>query len=266
MVYSVFQIQAGQLLFDSSNLEKAVTTFLSGYEALLESNGGKLPRQLSVAPSILSIPGLGVTMICGIIWNGPACDESQLWIERVASLAPMLTMPGPPQPLTLSTDPATQIDLQTSMLPKEVSGRTETVSLQRFSPNVIATLATLATKLPTSSVGGLLMHILRADSPSISQDVPVSVCPYREPQIVVEILGVALDQDTAAPAAAWAEGARRDLSGLEDALKQTYLPMTSPDVLDLHAVYKDKLAELKALKQRYDPHGVFANAIPNLVG
>lgn len=233
---------------------------------MLESNGGKLPSQLSILPCILAIPGLGVALTCGIVWNGAACDESRLWISRIASLAPILAQSSEPNALAPETSPALLLEMQTSRIPKEVAGRTETISARRFSPAVIAAVAKQATKIPSTSVGGgLVMHILRSDSPSLSQDVPASVCAYRQPQVVIEILGIAADEAAASSATAWAKGAQQELSGLEDAMKQTYLPVTPPEAVDLEAIYRDKLAELILLKEQHDPLGVFTHTLPSVV-
>ncbi|KAH6976378.1 hypothetical protein BKA56DRAFT_589542 [Ilyonectria sp. MPI-CAGE-AT-0026] len=261
--YPLQDVRAGMLMFDSSNLFEAVKTFFTNYAELFGA-GKEIPSQLYAMPFIFAVPGLGITLCCCVIWNGVATEESRAWVDSVAKLAPL--MPGTPEPqVAVSTTKAVDFARHiTAMLPPQITGRTQSASLTHLSPAVIASLANVAAKMPASSNGGINMHVMRQDSPSCSESVPESVCPYREPHVMVEILGVGPDEESAQKSADWSMASRNELMGLEDATKRTYIAVTSPECLDLEGVYGDKLQDLKRLKKIYDPNGVFKNTIPRL--
>ncbi|KAF7553861.1 hypothetical protein G7Z17_g3323 [Cylindrodendrum hubeiense] len=263
--YPLQDVQAGMLMFDSTDLSKAVTTFLTNYEKLF-GEGKNVPSQIYPMPFIFAVPGLGITLCCCVIWNGTATDESRAWVDDVGKLAPL--MPGTPEPQTaITTMKALDFSRQlTAMLPPQMlGGRPQSASLTRLTPSAIAGLANVAANMPKSSTGGINMHVVREDCPSCSDNVPDSVCPYREAHIMIELLGVGPDEEIGKEAAEWSMAARNELMGLEEATKKTYIAVTSPECLDVESVYGEKLAELKKLKKEYDPHGFFKNALPRLV-
>ncbi|KAH7129779.1 hypothetical protein B0J13DRAFT_678855 [Dactylonectria estremocensis] len=263
--YPLQDVQAGMLMFDSSDLSTAVTTFFTNYQKLFDSTK-KIPSQLYAMPFIFAVPAVGITLCCCIVWNGTATDESRAWIEDIGKLAPLV--PGMPEPqVSIATMRALDFSQHlTAMLPPQIlGGRPQSASLTRLSPGAISSLANVAAKMPKSSNGGINMHIIREDCPSCLDDVPDSVCPYREPHIMLELLGVGPDEETGKEAAEWSMAARNELMGLEEATKKVYIAVTSPECSDWEDVFGDKLEQLRELKKEYDPNGVFKNAIPRLI-
>ncbi|KAH7161847.1 hypothetical protein EDB81DRAFT_683928 [Dactylonectria macrodidyma] len=263
--YPLQDVQAGMLMYESTNLSKSVTTFFTNYQKLFDG-GKKIPSQLYAMPFIFAVPAVGITLCCCIVWNGTATNESRAWIDDVGKLAPL--MPGLPEP-QVAIAKMRALDFSqhlTAMLPPQIlGGRPQSASLTHLSPSVISSLANVAATMPKSSNGGINMHIIRADCPSCLDDVPDSVCPYREPHIMLELLGVGPDEETGKEAAQWSMAARNELMGLEEATKKTYIAVTSPECSDWEGVFGEKLGELKELKKEYDPNGVFKNAIPRLL-
>lgn len=264
-IYPLTEIQAGMLIHDSSDMRKAITTFYTGLGELLASNNGKLHNKLAVLPGVIPIPGVGPASGAIIVWNGPKDDESKQWIQRIAGLAPL--MPGLPDADT-AIAPATAYDFVahiTSMLPSTVVGSCHTSSADTFSPDVVAKLAESAATIPTAGfIGGLNMHIVRAECPSLSADVPDSVLPYRRPHIMFELLGFGADPESAKPIAQWALDARNALTDTKENVEATYVALTSPEFLDLPKIYGPQWAELNKIKAEVDPANVFKHSVPSL--
>lgn len=263
-VYPLVEIQSGMLIHDSSNIRKAIATFFTNFAALLDTHQGKFPNKLGLIPGVFVIPGLGPISGVIIVWNGPVDDESKAWISRIASLAPL--MPGTPDvdtAIATTTAHGFAAYLNT-MLPATVTGRCHSVTVSSYTPEVVANLAESAAKIPAGFTGGLNMHVLRADSPSCSGDIPDSVLPYRKPHIMLEILGFGHDEDSSKQAAQWALETRDLLFKNKDATRGTYLPLTAPEFLDLEETYGHNLVELKKIKAEVDANGVFKHTVPAL--
>ncbi|KAJ3482051.1 hypothetical protein NLG97_g7670 [Lecanicillium saksenae] len=177
-------------------------------------------------------------------------------------------MPGTPEPLAaIST--MTSYDfvafLDTVVL-KKAMGRCHTLSVTAFTPDVVDGLAEAAETCPSEGLmGGIYMHIVRADNPSCSAEVPDSVLPYRRPHMMLELLGFGKDPEAGEITAQWALNTRNRLADCKETVENTYLPLTAPEFLDLNKVYGDNLAALKEIKADVDPDNVFKHSVPNLV-
>ena len=253
------------MMMDPTDLKKTVTTFLTNYDAMLSDKASPIPRECYIMPLVSIVPNLGRVLICGFVWNGCANNESRAWIDRAAALAPI--MPGSPEP-HVAIQPTTVQGFSAMIqgfLAPETQGRLQSANLHRLSATSVSIIADAAEAIPLDSVAAALnIHTLRADSPSCSGDVPNSVCPYREPHIMIELIGVGVDAESGVKASEWAVKYRDELVRGGDASEKTYAALTDPRVADVRKMYGDKLDELIELKQRYDPGWVFANAVPKL--
>lgn len=263
-IYPANEIQAGMLIHDVTDKRAAVTSFYTGLANLTEE--GQLPRKLTVLPAaVIELPGLGQVSAVMLVWNGPADDECRDWVGRVAGLAPL--MPGTPAPLE-AIAPTTFYDfiafLNTVLISKAM-GVCYSVSATGFTPEIVAELADTAVTCPAEVFGGVYFHIVRADNPSCSADVPDSVLPYRTPHAMVELLGFGKDAEAGKVAAQWALDTRNRFVGLKDVMRGTYLPLTAPEFFDAESVYGDKLPVLKQIKAEVDPDNVFKHSVPKLV-
>ncbi|KAK2592434.1 hypothetical protein QQS21_009850 [Conoideocrella luteorostrata] len=262
-VYPLQKIQAGLAMYDSSDIEQGITTFFTNFDALTSNH--KIPSQLSLMPFTAPFPGMGVTVACAFVWNGPASEESAMWVDRVAALAPVAVGPPGPKEAIRETTPFQWITMLTTFIPPEVTGRMQTASITKFSPDLVSALAKSSARMPKGGFTSLNFHLLRSDSPSCSNDVPESVLPYREPHIFVEIMGFAGEGCSAADAAAWSLDTRNAIMQVDGSSNKTYLALTALEFVDLHAIYGEKLEVLKELKRKYDPNGVFRNTLPRLL-
>lgn len=259
------QIQAGVLIYDSSDLPKTISTFFTNHRAL-QAKHAAFPQQLCIAPLLQELGPIGMALACLIVWNGPRTPKVAEWINSVAALAPLL--PGTPEPYALvnTTTAKAFVDYATSLIPPEVTGTTHAVSITEYTPEVVDVLTKHVAKIKNGLVGGFNIHTLRPESPSVLSDVPDSVVPYRKPQIIFEILGFGADEVSAAPSVAWATELRNLLIRTDAALPASYLALTAPEFVDLDKIYGDaRLAELMAIKGEYDPNNVFRYTVPRLV-
>lgn len=225
-----------------------------------------MPTELCLMPFYLIDPQYGPTMAADFIWTGPVTNEYHTWLELVASLAPLMRGELPPWDSMRKTSSKEFVDLYTQGLPRTVHGNTQAVSITHYSPQVVSILAEMAAALPKGSSGGFNTHTIRRESPAC---LPVrsnfSVAPYRRPQVIFEILGFGAEEQSAAQCMAWAREFRDRLSKTDAALPASYLALSAPDFVDLEKIYHSgRLAELKQLKEEYDPEGVFKHTLPRL--
>ncbi|KAJ4250940.1 hypothetical protein NW762_011590 [Fusarium torreyae] len=255
-------VQAGRFLYESSDIKATVSKFFTAYNDLL--NKYKLPSELYLLPSVWLYPDVGLALTCGFVWNGPSSKTSRLWVERAATLAPLASNIPDVHSTIINTSALGFAAMVKDMVPDKVLGRCQTADVSILSSEVVTELADISSEIPRNSSGGFIVHTLRADSPSCGPNAPDSVLPYRKPHIMFEILGLGDNEVSAAEAALWSLNARNRLAVLPHANAQTYLPLTAPEFVNLAAIFGDNLAELKKLKQEYDPNGVFKHTLPKL--
>ncbi|KAJ9419151.1 hypothetical protein QL093DRAFT_2355846 [Fusarium oxysporum] len=81
-VYPIDKILSSTIIYESSNLEAALTSYTQHYEGLLSTQ--MLPICLQLQPAIMQMPGQGV--VFGIIanWHGKNKEEGRFWIKNIA--------------------------------------------------------------------------------------------------------------------------------------------------------------------------------------
>src|SRR6478609_4697590 len=73
------------IVYDSSDLTAALTSYTQHYEKLLES--GKLPVHLQLQPMIAQMPGQPVSLMVIATWHGDDKSEGRSWIKNIAGAA-----------------------------------------------------------------------------------------------------------------------------------------------------------------------------------
>lgn len=119
-------------MYESSDIRETTTTFFTNYAKLLATHD-HIPKEFHLMPSVFMIPGMGLTFMSSFIWNGAASDVSREWLDNVGKLAPL--MPNTPKPTdaVITTTPHGFSRVMTDMLPKQVVGRANSVSVSQIS-------------------------------------------------------------------------------------------------------------------------------------
>jgi FAD/FMN-containing dehydrogenase len=248
------QIQAGALVFDSSDLRATIETYLGNFNKMLATN--PIPRPLTVHPLVLNLPS-GKVFLVTFFWSGPATPETGVWQERIASLGPCVAQD------IKSTTPLAQLTAVTGLIPTRSYGCTETVSLRYYSPSAATALADAAAAMPNDPGAGISVHSLETCSPSC-QDRDDATFLVRQQHYMVEIVGFSIAPETSQVTRSWAAEARETLAAAEGAMEATYFPLTRARMVDLKKIFGKHLDELRELKEELDPKGVFKHAIPQL--
>jgi hypothetical protein len=261
--YPLQQYHVGDAFFDTTDAVTTIKTVFANLSRMVKEK--RLPRYAVVNPMLWPVPGLGLTLICSVLWSGPHDDEFQNFINDVTSLGPAHpALPTLKDSLVTMTPLGLVRKLHTMLAPR-VYGHSTTVSLSELTPEFIDQFALCAAKIPRDCIGGVAFHGLSALSPSCSPDAPSSVCPYTEPLFVVEMIGHGANEGAGRTASAWARDSFEKLASVEGTSTKTYTPLTAPDLTNVEAIYGQKLRLLKELKNEYDPTGVFKNAVPMVV-
>lgn len=251
-------------MYDSTDIRRTSKTFLTNFAALLDHD---VPCQFSLQPQFWLVPGVGLSLVCNLIWNGPADDTYKEWLQKVGELAPLMQGSKSMEETVTQMSSRAFSRIITDHLPNKVLGGSHSATAARLSDDFIDEMVECIHDLPRDGAGGLSLHIMRDSCPSVSssQSIPESVCPFRNPGVHVEILGVADDEERAEKAMAWARRTRDRLMALPGASKVAYFPLTAPELYDAKEMYgEEKLRELRRLKGKFDPEGVFRYAIPSV--
>jgi hypothetical protein len=248
------QIEAGVLVFDSSDVGAAMKTYFGNLDKLLDDH--PMPKALCTDPMVINMPH-GRSFFVTFCWSGPATPESKAWQERLAALGPCVMQD------VKTTTPLAHLEALTAMISPKVYGSFETVSLAHYHPSAVAALADVAVTMPNEPMSGLAIHSFEACSPSCQPREDGSFLARRQ-HYLVEIAGLAATPEAAPEMLRWAADAREKLAATEGVMEETYFAMTAPDVLNLEKAFGKHLHELRDLKKELDPNGVFKHGFPRL--
>ncbi|KEY73253.1 hypothetical protein S7711_10085 [Stachybotrys chartarum IBT 7711] len=261
--YPLREVRMGNMFFDMSDLAQAISTVLGNLNQLI--NKGQIPAHCDVHPMLMPIPGLGFVLFCSMTWNGPIDNTYYAILDSVSKLGPAHeTLPTIKDSMSVIT-PLGYAKKMGAILENKAHGEAHARSLTEFTSEANATIATCASEMPEQCNGGIALLVHRSTSPSCSEDALPSVSPYTKPCIVVEFIGQAATEQGGKIAVEWARKSAMKLAKVKGALLNSYLPLAAPDLNSLEGIYGEKLEKLRELKRKYDPQGIFANAIPKLV-
>ncbi len=205
---------------------------------------------------------MGHVLFCGFSWRGPRNDAFRSWLGKFAALASAIV---DAEAAVKTTTTSAVMEETAAMMPARIYCRVQSKYVTHWSPDVVAAYVRLAELLPITG-GGIFSHELRACSPSSSGGTGVadSVFPYRQPHLMLEILGAGRTPEERDAAGSWAEKAYQDLAKTDAALEYGYTALTAPEHTALDKLYGEKAGELRKLKKELDPKGVFKHAIPRV--
>ena len=195
----------------------------------------------------------------GFTWLGPMDNEATEWHDRVKAMS---------GPVVMDTIISTTMTGYTAALGGLIPSTTYRGSVQaanvrghQLSEEAIDILAKYGTAMPlTASVAAF--HVLQGYS-TRNTSMP-SLFRYREPHLMLEIVGVSSTEEGVEECRTWAEGFGREMRAAEGMLEGVYLPLTPQKTVDLKKVYGEKYERLLELKRKFGPNNVFRNAVPRL--
>ena len=255
------QLQVANIAYESSDMASTMDTFFNNYNTMMAEH--QPPQALHITPTVISLPGIGLTQLATFIWNGPPSEEMYIWFDRVAKLAnPMLAPNQNVRELVNSMSAIEFIKAATSQLPPMIFGRCQAATISHFSLAAIGCLVKAITEQPEGSNIAINIHILRSDSPSCSKPDFESVLPYRNPRIILEFLTFALDEITGEKTSQWALEVQNRFQELDSYMPKIYLPLSAPDIADPKIIYGQDYDVIKEVKEKHDPDNLFAHSVP----
>ncbi len=253
------QVQVGDIVYDTSNLESSLTAYFENYNRLLEE-AGPVPPNLALNPVIFGIPQIGHVFLCTFFWRGPRNEAFKAWLGRVAALAPAVV---DAEAVVKTTTPSQAMANMALLIPPRMYCHVQTVNVTHWSSQVVEVCKKHAARIPLTG-GGISIHELRAGSPSSRTDVPNSMFPCRQPHIMLEFLGAGNTPEEGKLGRKWAVEIYGDMVKADAALERSYVSLTAPELAVLDKMYGEKAEELRGLKKELDPKGVFGHAVPKI--
>ena len=240
-------------MYDTSDITRTLKSFLTNLQVLLDKE--PLPPKLCINPLIMRLPGVGYLHALNVTWYGKRTKDLDNWITKLAALAP--TIGPPPQETIKQTNTVEAMVGVTSTLPHGCHGHFQSISLKRWSPQVIDTYVKHVESMVDGT--GILFHELRACSPSAGtpDQFPGSIFNQRQPHILIEILPMGNSPEDAVPRNKWAAACRDGLAQTDAALKWNYPSLMAPEHSSPEKFWGETATELKQLKKELDPTGVF---------
>jgi hypothetical protein len=259
-VYSLPNLLAGGIFFESSDIEKTFVDFNAAYQSLLDTEG--LPSQLTLQQMVVNAPP-GRMYGVSFVWSGSDVQEGQRWSDKIATLVPLMvnTVAATTMPEWLAGNG--------HLVPATVYGSGNfTHSVHSISPAVARVIGRRLRDMPQDPGTMLSIHQLRG--PSAKPQDQASVFVAREPHFMLEILGYATAQEVKVEAERWAEGVLVEMGDVEpeNLLATAYVSLfnTRGKKADevLEKVYGSMATVVKDLKLGFDRDNVFSLTVPAL--
>ncbi|GKU08270.1 d-lactate dehydrogenase protein [Fusarium langsethiae] len=253
-VYPINKILSSTIVYNSTDLSVALTSYNQHYERLLESE--QLPVYLQLQPMIAQIPGQPVSLMVIATWHGQDKDEGRSWIKNVAGAANCVMEVT--QEITL----AEMLENNEKLVTWPSYGRVYTLNVERMTENAVKIVGKHCVNAPGGSLIFSYHTLLSAQEPEQK-----SVFGTRSRHHMFEIYAILADKSIAEERVQWAAEVKANLEA-EDAdniLEGSYISLGSHEDVDVRKIYGKHYDTLAALKRKYDPENVFKHSIPRLV-
>ncbi|KAF5979201.1 6-hydroxy-D-nicotine oxidase [Fusarium bulbicola] len=253
-IYPIDKILSSMILYDSSDLSAALTSYTQHYETLLES--GQLPVYLQLQPMIAQMPGQPVNLMVIATWHGDNKDEGRSWIKNIAGAATCVMENT--QEITI----AEMLENNEKLVTWPSYGRVYTLNCKTLTEKAIEILGKHCVNAPGGSLIFSYHTLLSAQEPEQK-----SVFGTRARHHMFEIYAILADKALAEERVQWAARVKAELQA-EDAdnvLEGSYISLGSHEDADVKKVYGKHYETLAALKRKYDPGNVFKRSVPRLV-
>ncbi|KAF5677821.1 6-hydroxy-D-nicotine oxidase [Fusarium circinatum] len=253
-IYPIDKILSSMILYDSSDLSAALTSYTQHYENLLES--GQLPVYLQLQPMIAQMPGQPVSLMVIATWHGDDKDEGRSWIKNIAGAATCVMENT--QEITI----AEMLENNEKLVTWPSYGRVYTLNCKTLSQKAIEILEKHCVNAPGGSLIFSYHTLLSAQEPEQK-----SVFGTRARHHMFEIYAILADKAVTEERIQWAARVKAELQA-EDAdniFEGSYISLGSHEDADVKKVYGKHYETLAALKRKYDPKNVLKHSVPKLV-
>ncbi|KAF4956388.1 hypothetical protein FSARC_11590 [Fusarium sarcochroum] len=253
-VYPMGKILNSTIVYESSDLDAAITSYTQHYEKLLLND--ELPVHLQLQPAIMHMPGPGVVFAVIATWHGENLEEGRTWIKNIAGAGTCV------MEATQETTVADMLEANEKLVTWPSYGRVFTLNVKKLTPKAITILAKHCPNAP----GGALIfsyHTLR----SVRDPVQKSIFGTTARHHMLEIYAVVPDPSVAEERMQWAAKVKAEIEK-EDAdniLESSYISLGSHEDVDLKKIYGRHYSTLMDLKKKHDPKNVFKHTVPRLL-
>ncbi|KAF5632686.1 6-hydroxy-D-nicotine oxidase [Fusarium sp. NRRL 52700] len=253
-VYPINKILSSMIIYDSSDLSAALTSYNKHYEKLLES--GELPVHIQLQPMIAQMPGQPVSLMLIATWHGDDKDEGRSWIKNIAGAATCVMENT--QEITL----AEMLENNERLVTWPSYGRVYTLNCKALSEKAIEILGKHCVNAPGGSLIFSYHTLLSAQDPEQK-----SVFGTRARHHMFEIYAILADKAIAKERVEWAAGVKAELQAkdADNILEGSYISLGSHEDSDVKKIYGKHYETLAALKKKYDPKNVFKHSVPRLI-
>ena len=243
---------AGSLFLDPAHFKSFILAF--------QENASKIPPALQIGTAIFNLPNGNRNFRVELLWSSPDIAQGYEAIELLKSVSPPVLDSHVKE--TSLSDLIFEID---AMIPVNIYGGNETVSIEAFDNDTLDLIHEFLDKMPRDPATVLALHHLSSDSPSakLGQTLDSSF-PTRCGHTMIEFIGSVVNQVSRPVSKRWAAEFRDAFRASGKTLDETYLSMTSPGDRSLAQVYGKEWNALKETKDKYDPHGVFDLVVPRI--
>ncbi|KAF5232573.1 hypothetical protein FAUST_8605 [Fusarium austroamericanum] len=253
-VYPIDKILSSTIIYDSTDLTAALTSYTKHYEKLLESE--QLPVYLQLQPMIAQLPDQPVILMIIATWHGGDKDEGRSWIKNIAGAADCIMED------TKEITIADMLENNEKLVTWPSYGRVYTLNAKRMTENALKIVGKHCVNAPGGSLIFSYHTLLSSQEPEQK-----SVFGTRARHHMFEIYSILADKDIAEERVRWAAQVKADLEA-EDAdniLEGSYISLGSHEDVDVKKVYGKHYDTLAALKRKYDPENVFKHSVPRLL-
>ncbi|POS68579.1 hypothetical protein DHEL01_v213027 [Diaporthe helianthi] len=247
-VFPLKEMLVGTLIYDSSDMQSVWTSLTDGIA------GMTLPPALQIQFFAMDFPGMGKVLAAIVTWVSDDHEEGRKLIDQVASFGNCVVN------MTEAKSASKYTQDNEKLLAFGVHGRSYTLSLKKWTPASLSTLAKYSHSVPGGSAM-ISIHSLRSPKPNEG-----SVFGAREDHHMVEIVSMTSDPALKDETASWGQGLLRELREQDAAniLDSAYISLLDHADADLKKIYGSHLETLVSLKKKYDPENVFKHAAPRL--
>uniref|UniRef100_A0A4E9EHA4 FAD-binding PCMH-type domain-containing protein n=1 Tax=Gibberella zeae TaxID=5518 RepID=A0A4E9EHA4_GIBZA len=237
-VYPIDKILSSTIIYDSTDLTAALTSYTQHYEKLLES--GQLPVYLQLQPMIAQMPGQPVILMIIATWHGEDKDEGRSWIKNIAGAADCVMED------TKEITIAEMLDNNEKLVTWPSYGRVFTLNAKRMTDNALKIVGKHCVNAPGGSLIFSYHTLLSAEEPEQK-----SVFGTRARHHMFEIYSILADENIAEERVQWAAQVKSDLHAedVDNILEGSYISLGSHEDVDVKKVYGKHYDTLAALKR-----------------